>query len=109
MIENNRYQTINPSDFGFKLKFNIGHAVTGWQGVKSWIAKQLKIFLDDKQAKNLSQEIREYTSIKGPFLEDKRLREFIYRSLRLCRVTSLSMTMAERSRSHQKLNITNEN
>jgi len=96
MIENNRYQTIDPHHFGFQLKFNIGHAVTGWQGVKSWITKKLKIFITNDQAKNLSKEIREYTSLKGPFLENNQLEEFIFNWLELKKFKDLKLNLINR-------------
>lgn len=73
---NNAYQIIPPNDFGFKLKLNIGHCITGYQGLQYYAKKEMSLVITDEIAKNISAKIREKASIKGP-LTDSQLRQFI--------------------------------
>ncbi len=62
----NSYQSITPQDFGFKLKLNIGHCVTGYKGLQFYAQRELKQQLPDDIAKKLAAHIRQQASLTGP-------------------------------------------
>lgn len=73
---NSPYQAIPAKDFGFEVRLNVGHAVTGWQGLKYFAQKEMGLRLEDEKAKKIAAAIREHASVNGP-LADEELRQFI--------------------------------
>ena len=61
----NPYQSIDPADFGFKLKLNIGHCVTGYKGLQFYAQKELNRQLSDDLAKKIAANIRQQASLTG--------------------------------------------
>jgi homocitrate synthase len=82
MLKGKQYQKINPLDFGFTSKYNVGHCVTGWIGVQKWVKEKMNKKIGPRKAKEIAAEIRNYTSEKGP-LKEKKLTEFIGRKLKM--------------------------
>lgn len=76
IVENNRYQLINPDDFGFSLIMYVGTEVTGWMGVQAYAQRQLCLTIDEPTAKIIAAAIREYAAVNGP-LDDSKLDDFI--------------------------------
>lgn len=72
----NAYQAIKPEDFGFRLKLNIGHCVTGYQGLQYYANKIMKISISDSMAKEIAALIREEASLNGP-LTDEQVQQLI--------------------------------
>ncbi|TRZ52047.1 MAG: hypothetical protein D4S01_03620 [Dehalococcoidia bacterium] len=75
----NPYQSITPQDFGFKLKLNIGHCVTGYKGLQFYAQRELKQQLSDDIAKKLAAHIRQQASLTGP-LNNQQLKQLILKS-----------------------------
>lgn len=69
MLRNSCYQNIDPTDFGFKPVLNVGHAVTGWQGVQYFASTQ-GIHLHDDAAKQAAMDVRQRSAIEGPLPDD---------------------------------------
>lgn len=74
--ENNPYQVIPPEDFGFKLKLNIGHCVTGFRGLQYYAQREMGFEIPDALAKEIAAAIREQASVNGP-LDDEELCQFV--------------------------------
>ena len=62
----NPYQAITPADFGFKLKLNVGHCVTGYRGLQAYAKTELKQDLSDNLAKQIAADVRQRASLDGP-------------------------------------------
>jgi homocitrate synthase len=72
----NPYQAITPEDFGFKLKLNVGHCVTGYKGLQAYAKTELKQDLNDDLAKQIAADVRQRASLSGP-LSNKQLNHLI--------------------------------
>ena len=73
---NGAYQVIPGGPFGFETRLNIGHGVTGWEGLRVFARKEMRVKLTERKAKNIAAAVREHASEEGP-LDDAGLRQFI--------------------------------
>ena len=80
MIQKSSYQVIPPEDFGLELKLNVGHCVTGYEGIRYFVKKDLNLLISEKQAKEIASKVRKVASIKGQFT-DRGLKKFILKEI----------------------------
>lgn len=73
---NGAYQAISGKTFGFETRLNLGHCITGWEGLRFFAREEMGIELPERKAKEIAAAVRERASVDGP-LDDAQLRQFI--------------------------------
>jgi len=64
-----RYEILDPRDFGLTRYISIAHKLTGWNAIKDR-AEQLGLSLSDEQIKMVTTHVKEMADIKPIDLED---------------------------------------
>ena len=69
--DSNPYQAISPEDFGFELKLNVGHCVTGHEGIKYFAQREMGFEIPDEAAKekviNLLEALEDQAEVDEVF------------------------------------------
>ncbi|MBI2641106.1 hypothetical protein HYW87_00730 [Candidatus Roizmanbacteria bacterium] len=68
---NGKYHLIHPEDFGAELFLNVGHAVTGSQGIRYVVENKLDLQLSTNEYERLATLVRNQAAENGPFTDEQ--------------------------------------
>ncbi|KAI9300636.1 homocitrate synthase [Cunninghamella echinulata] len=86
------YEILNPQDFGMSRYVSIGHRLTGWNAVKNRIEQLQLTDLNDEDAKQVTQKIKELADIRPLSLENV---DVLLRQYHNAKKTSSHLTVLE--------------